>query len=431
MFPLLLRGLKPGRHTLAVRAIDAAKNESTSKPVTIDVLAAAPTELGHYDRAIRMLDRFAFGPDQDSLAAILTEGETAWLTDQLSRPFNSAGDLEALSNTVARYPNNRGGNEVQRRVILHALTTPNPARARFVMWAENHFSTWVKKTEGPRKWNEHIAFARLGVAPFADLLEASSRSPAMLRYLDQENSFATRLNENYAREIMELHCLGVHGGYTQQDVTSLAHLLTGWTVSREGDGRSGGEMSIYNFRFDPSLNDRGDIKVIGVEFPASEKDGAYDRIQHALQVLASHPSTAQFIAKRLADHYLGCPAPDAVVADLTRVFESTNGDMKEMLLALAKHPAFWSPEPGSPTGAFPAQRLAHPQDFVLRLSRVSRHINANQASDFLGRTGQGLFDRATPDGYPEFDSDYTDSNAMIQRWQLRPGHLRRSCSSCP
>src|ERR1051325_6323234 len=178
----------------------------------------------------------------------------------------------------------------------------------------------------------------------------------MLRYLDQENSYATRLNENYAREIMELHCLGVHGGYTQQDVTSLAHLLTGWTVSREGDSRSGGEMSLYNFRFDPALNDHAEIKVFGVNFTATEKDAAYDRIEHALEVLAAHPSTAKFIAKKLADHYLGCPAPDAVVTDLARVLEETNGDMREMLMALAKHPAFWAAEPGPPRGSFPAQR---------------------------------------------------------------------------
>jgi uncharacterized protein (DUF1800 family) len=287
-----------------------------------------------------------------------------------------------------------------------------------VLWAQNHFSTWIRKTEGQRKWEEHVAFERLGAAPFADLLECSSRSPAMLRYLDQENSYATRLNENYAREIMELHCLGVHAGYTQQDVTSLAHLLTGWTTSREGDGRSGGEISLYNFRFDPALNDRGETRVFGAVFPRADKEHAYGRIEDALDVLASHPETAKFIARKLADHYIGCPAPDNVVAELARVFMATDGDMKEMLVALSRHPAFWAPEEGSPKGAYPAERLAHPQDFVIRLMRVSRHINAGQGADFLARVGQGMFDRATPDGFSERDSDYTDSNAMIQRWRL-------------
>jgi uncharacterized protein (DUF1800 family) len=416
--PLLLRSIKPGRHTLAVKAVDAAKNESTSKGVAINVLGAPPPALSVYDRAVRMLDRFGFGPDADSLGAILTQGESRWLNDQLSRGLDDAADMTAFANASARFPNGRNGGDVQRRALMHAITTPNPARERFVLWAENHFSTWIRKTEGPRKWSEHVAFERLGVAPFGELLEASSRSPAMLRYLDQENSYATRLNENYAREIMELHCLGVHGGYTQQDVTNLAHLLTGWTVSREGDSRSGGEMSLYNFRFDPSLNDRAEIKVIGVDFGAADKDGAYDRIEHALEVLAAHPSTASFIARKLADHYLGCPAPDAVVKDLARVFEATDGDMKEMLLTLAKHPDFWASEPGDAKGAFPVQRMAHPQDFAIRLSRVSHHINPGQVSDFLGRTGHNLFDRATPDGYSELDSDYTDSNAMIQRWRL-------------
>ncbi len=415
LLPLLLRAVPPGEHQLSIKALDAAKNESTSKPVTINVLASAPATLGPYQRALRLLDRFAFGPDTDALTAILTKGESRWLEDALSAPFDDTPDATAYQAALTRYPTTRGGGEVQRRVVLHALTTPNPARARFVLWTENHFSTWIRKTEGDRKWAEHVAFSRLGAAPFGDLLAASARSPAMLRYLDQENSYATRLNENYAREIMELHCLGVHAGYTQQDVTSLAHLLTGWTVSREGDGRSGGESSEYNFRFDPSLNDRAEIKVVGCTFPSVDKAGAYDRTERALEVLAAHPATASFIAKKLADHYLGCPAPDAVVSDLATVFRATNGDMKELLLALSRHPAFWATDPGADV---PAPRLAHPQDFGIRLARVARHINANQVSDFLSRSGQALFDRATPDGYSELDSDYTDSNAMIQRWRL-------------
>jgi uncharacterized protein (DUF1800 family) len=418
VFPLALRSVTPGKHSLTVRASDAAKNASVSRAVSIKVLGAPPTALSKYDRAVRLLDRFGFGPDQDSLAAVLTLGEAQWLSDELARPLDDTAEMTSFASALARFPNTRGGGDVQRRALLHALTTPNPARGRFVLWAENHFSTWIRKTEGPRKWAEHVEFERLGAAPFGDLLEASSRSPAMLRYLDQENSYATRLNENYAREIMELHCLGVHGGYTQQDVTSLAHLLTGWTVSREGDGRSGGEMSQYNFRFDPALNDRAEIKVVGVNFGAAEKAGAYDRIERVLEVLAAHPSTAQFVSRKLADHYLGCPAPDSVVNDLARVFQEAGGDMRELLMALARHPAFWASETGAPKGSFPAQRMAHPQDFAIRLSRVARHINPGQAADFLSRTGQNLFDRATPDGYSELDSDYTDSNAMIQRWRL-------------
>jgi uncharacterized protein (DUF1800 family) len=417
VFPLLLRGVSPGKHSLTVRAVDDAKNESVSRAVSINVVSSLPA-LGRYERAVRLLDRFGFGPDPESLAGVLVQGEEAWLREALSKPLDDAGDLAAFENSAARFPNMRNNGDVQRQALMHALTTPNPARERFVIWVQNHFSTWIRKTEGQRKWEEHVAFERLGAAPFADLLECSSRSPAMLRYLDQENSYATRLNENYAREIMELHCLGVHAGYTQQDVTSLAHLLTGWTTSREGDGRSGGEIALYNFRFDPALNDRAETKVFGAAFPRADKEHAYGRIEDALDVLASHPETAKFNARKLADHYLGCPAPDNVVTELARVFMATDGDMKEVLMALSRHPAFWAPEEGAPKSAYPAERLAHPQDFVIRLMRVSRHTNAGQAADFLARVGQGMFDRATPDGFSERDSDYTDSNAMIQRWRL-------------
>jgi hypothetical protein len=420
VLPLVARGLSEGTHALSVRVRDGAGRETESAARGFTVRAGPAAGPGPYERALHVLDRFAFGPDERELAAVLTMGPEAWLRDRLSRPLEDAGDAAALGAAVAAFPG-RGVGEVQRRAVMHALLTPNPARARFVWWAENHFSTWVRKTEGPRKWAEHVAFSRLGAAPFFDLLLASARSPAMLRYLDQENSYATRLNENYAREVMELHTLGVHGGYTQQDVTNLARLLTGWTATREGDGRSAGETAVYTFRFDPALHDRRAVRVIGIDFPpveASPGPGGvaegYDRVRSALEALAAHPSAARFISRKMAEHYVGCPAPEGLVEDLASVYQRTGGDTAEMLLAIAAHPAFRGAGEGA---GRPPARLAHPFDYAVRLARITGRTNAGHVCDFLGRTGHGVFDRATPDGYPELDSLYTDSNAMIQRWR--------------
>ena len=138
------------------------------------------------------------------------------------------------------------------------------------MWAENHFSTWMNKDGSQAKAQEHASFVQLGTAPFFDLLFNSSTSPAMLVYLDQRYSYAHRLNENYAREIMELHTLGVKGGYTQKDVTTLADLLTGWTLADEApiDG-SGGDLD-RTFGYDTHLNSGNGCRVFGVEFPGTE-----------------------------------------------------------------------------------------------------------------------------------------------------------------
>ncbi len=408
VFPLLLRNAEPGEHTVAVRVTDVAGNSALSAPRLIVVTDAAPTEWGTYDRAVHLLNRFGFGPDTDELAAILTMGRSAWLTDRLNRPLEDPGDLAAFG---AAFPYFVGRNnyEVPRRVIAHALLTPNPVRARFVLWAQNHFSTWIRKTAGDRKWREHVSFSRLGPAPFDQLLFASAESPAMLVYLDQQGSYTGRINENYSREIMELHTLGVDGGYTQQDVTNLASVLTGWTAALQGDGRGGGEGAVrYTFRFDRRLNDASATRLLGVPLPAARTEGQYDRVRFAFEMLASHPSTARFVSRKLAEHYVRVPAPDELVEDLAGVFLETGGDMKAVLVAMAGHPAFWNS----------GERIAQPLEYAVRQCRVTRNFQPWQIADYLQRSGTGLFDCATPDGYPQDDASYSGSNALIQRWRF-------------
>ena len=147
-----------------------------------------------------------------------------------------------------------------------------------------------------------------------------------------------------------------------------------------------------------------------MNFPSVDRLGAYDRVHMALEVLAAHPSTAKFISRKLAEHYVGLPAPNELVDDLAIVFMETNGDMRQMLLTIARHDVFWQPD-------LP-KRLAQPLDFAMRLCRTTDRVHPWSASQFLQRSGTGLFDRPTPDGYPEEDESYADSNALLQRWKL-------------
>ncbi len=414
---LPLRTLEPGEHTLAIRVSDIQGNTTTSELRTVNILGDPPVRPTAYARAVHLLDRFAYGPDKRELAAVLIMGEDDWLQDRLSQPVHQAGDLAARGVGFPFFVQ-KNNYEIPSRVVSHLSVTPNPVRSRFVMWVQNHFSTWIRKTEADRKWDEFVQFDQLGVAPFDHLLFASAQSPAMLLYLDQEVSYAGRLNENLAREIMELHTLGVDGGYSQQDVTNMAHLLTGWTVSLEGDGRGGGRNAReYTFRFDPRLNDRQPMQILGFNFETSNDPvmsppamTRYDRTRHAIETLASHPSTAHYIATKLAHHYVGLPADDALVHDLENVFHTSGGDMQAMLLAIAHHPAFWR--------AMEKPKIAQPMDYAIRMARATNQYHPWRIMSFLTSSGTGLFDHPTPDGYPEDDAAYTDSNAMVQRWRL-------------
>jgi len=408
VLPVLGRTMEPGPHTVAIRTRDDAGNTTTSADFTFHRLAEPATVPTRYQRAVRLLNRFALGPDERELALLLALGEERWLLERLITVPEEAGDLVAIGRGLTDFRNPRSEYEVKGRALQQALGTTNPVRMRFTLWAQNHFSTWVNKTEGERKWTEHVTFSRLGVAPFSELLFASATGPAMLRYLDQDTSYAGRINENYAREIMELHTLGVSGGYTQSDVTALAHLLTGWTSAQIGDGRSGGEIRLHSFRFDPALAEGGATSLLGYPFAKTERAGRYDRVRAALDLLAAHPRSAHFVCGKLAAHYTHSPPDESLVADLAVVFEATGGDLREVLLALAAHPEFFRSE----------ARLAHPLDYALRLMRVTNTDNAWTAIDFLQRSGAGIFDRATPDGYSQDDADYADSNALIQRWAL-------------
>ncbi len=372
LLPLIVRQIAPGNHRLAIRAADSAGHFSDSPAQIFNVLPAAPAVRGPYDRAVFLLDRLAFGPDPKELIAVLTMNESDWLENRLNAGFDTPAERTALRIACKQFPRIDDANQSASRAVAQWIYTENPVRARFTAWAENHFSTWIEKTKAAPKWREHLDFCWVGVAPFSDLLNVSAHSPAMVVYLDQEKSYAKKLNENYAREIMELHTLGVHGGYAQSDVTTLAGVLNGWTLAKEsvlpdtdgapGFAYNGGDDSGTTgvFRFDPLLNDGKARRVFGLEFPAAEPAGRYDHVHLALEMLAAHPETAEHVCRKLAEHYVGVPADDTLVAALTRTFLENGGDMRPVLYALASSPAFWNATP----------KMATPLDYGLRIARL-------------------------------------------------------------
>lgn len=284
----------------------------------------------------------------------------------------------------------------------------NPLLARMAEFWFNHLNVYVGKgSVRPFVGHYWVNVARKhALGRFEDLLLASARHPAMLAYLDQAQSVAdgfkgaqgkTRgLNENYARELMELHTLGVNGGYTQSDVHELARVLTGWTIGpREETG----------FRFVARLHDAGNKEVLGQRFPrhrgaAGEQEGV-----DAIRMLARHPSTAKRVCLRLAQYFVSDEPSAALLERLQSTFLSTQGDLRIVMQTLFDSSDFWSSD----------QKLFKtPWDYAASVLTVTHATSADseetpnrrtlvQATAFLASAGQPIFGWQTPDGY-KFDA---------------------------
>ncbi len=410
VLPLWADTLPPGQHTVSVRVLDGASNQCDSAEMPFTVADAAPTEPGPFRRAVHLLDRLAYGPSAHDLGQVLALGEKAWLEDSFGK---NAGDETAtgLARATLGADLPYGATQLALRA---ALTTDNPLRSRFVFFVDNHFSTWAGKTGVPSEYGDHVGWQKLGFAPFAELLAANVTNPVMLIYLDQQQSFRGRLNENFARELLELHTVGANGGYDQQDVTELAGLLTGLTVSEEAPLTGSGQYRRRVLRFAPDLATQAGADVMGMRFEGRTPrsgGGGYGRIEHIVEHLAAHPMTARFWATKLAEYYVQMPAPAPLVADLERVFHASGGDPRALLRSLSQHPEFWK--------AMDVQRMTTPFDFALRLGRATTPRHVYGALDgYMKEAGMGLFDHATPDGYPVEDAAYIDSNAMLARWRV-------------
>ena len=259
---------------------------------------------------------------------------------------------------------------------------------------------------------------------FRDLLEATAKSPAMLFYLDNSESVRPDLdannknrkvkrglNENYGRELMELHTLGVNGGYTQKDVTEVARCFTGWTIQapRQGGG----------FFYNDKLHDKGEKVVLGHVIPAG---GGMDDGEKVLEILAQHPSTAHFISRELALHFVADNPPDTLVEKMAQTFLSTDGDIREVIKTMLNSKEFWS------EGAYRA-KVKSPFEMVASSARA---LNANVTDAFalanqVGNLGEPLYRKQEPTGYLNLNSEWVNSAALLSRMnfalQLAQNHV--------
>ncbi len=283
---------------------------------------------------------------------------------------------------------------------------------RLVAFWSNHFCVSVGKGEVLRA--SAGSFEREAIRPhvlgrFADMLLAAERHPAMLFYLDNARSVgpASRaggngrrgLNENFAREILELHTLGVGGGYGQADVTSLARVITGWTFA----GREGRTGEPGAFVFDADMHEPGDQMVAGRAYPA----GGFGQGEAALNDIARHPATARHVAAKLVRHFVADEPPPAAVERIASVFRARDGDLHAVGAALVDLPEAW---------AAPA-KIRSPSDFLVATARLLGTPLADPGPMLNGlrALGQPLWEPPGPDGFPDTAADWASPEGIKLR----------------
>jgi uncharacterized protein (DUF1800 family) len=367
--------------------------------------------------AMQAMVRFGLGAGPQEAAPA---DPALWLRRQITAPDPTRLDpfpSTAAGLTALRHDRQDKGQTEPRQVgplfraemvqlLTNALATPAPFRERLVWFWANHFTISTRQGGCAAVAG---AFVQEAIRPhvtgrFADMLLAVMRHPAMLIYLNNAESVgpASRagqngkrgLNENLARECMELHTVGPDAGYTQADVTSFAMLLTGWSVDLRADPPG--------FVFRPNAHQPGPQTVMGNSFPDGEAGAAT-----ALAFLAAHPATHRHLATKLVQHFVADDPPPDAVRRIEAVLRQSGGDLGQASLALIDLPAAWQP----------GTKLRSPQDFVIASLRgvALPPDRQPQLIGILGGLGQPLFSAPQPNGWPDRAADWAAPEAMLRR----------------
>ncbi len=377
----------------------------------------------------------------ESGPALLTPGETRMLrqgTPEERKALLAKMDPAQRDAILARLPGGRqevmnGSDLALRRemiaaqqpnqVVYHDLTDAKLMRAvqsthqveeLLADFWFNHFNVFYDKGINRMLTS---SYEREAIRPhvlgnFKDLLLATSQHPSMLFYLDNWTSMseeaakrgrgkkkAQGLNENYARELLELHTMGVDKGYTQKDVTEVARCFTGWSITAP---RVGGA-----FTFNPRVHDRGEKTVLGHRIPAG--GGKEDGLK-VIDILMEHPSTAHFIATKLAQRFVADEPPAALVERMAKSFTKTKGEIRPMLQVMFSSPEFWS------EGAYKA-KMKMPFEMVASALRATNaQVDSTVAlTQQLATLGQPLYKKVEPTGYYASAEEWTNSAALLGR----------------
>ena len=460
--PVRSQASKPAPPSVSTQVAAAPSRISITLP---------PSSLTSDERIIHVLNRLGYGPRPDDVERVRQMGLAAYMERQLDPGRLPDERAEAavqmfpavalnITDVLHSYPEPdrkllakvQSGEMSQQELRQMAPLEKRPARISAELQAAkltravlserqleevmvdfwfNHFNVDARK--GAVKWMvadyERTAIRPHALGKFRDLLLATARHPAMLFYLD--NWMSTRadlvvrtgpqrgrqmgLNENYAREIMELHTLGVDGGYTQQDVIDVARAFTGWSIEKPR------EQGTFAFR--AAAHDQGEKHVLGhVLLPGGgEADGV-----RVIDILSRHPSTATFIATKLVRRFVSDDPPPALVERAARTFRDTDGDIRRVMVTILSSPEFFSPE------AYRA-KIKTPLEIVASSVRaldgklappVGGRLQAGGGfalAQQVGKLGEPLYQQQPPTGYPDVAEAWVNTGALLNRMNFALG----------
>jgi uncharacterized protein (DUF1800 family) len=391
------------------------------------------------------VDKLTFGPAPGLVDHVRSVGVADWVEQQLTGA--GLADAESMVSAYQTLTNSNlqnyqvaqtaGGSdlmmaELDMATILRSAHSEHQLFELMSDFWSNHFSTWRNKTwMGFLKNQDHLDVVRAhALGKFSDLLSASTHSPAMLDFLDNLSNDASSpggVNENYAREVMELHTLGIIDGqavYTEDDVHQVAKIVSGWSI----DWSAGSDQ--YEFLFAPWMHSLDAVSVLGGAFsrPARSYGQGYDDGVAFFDVLAHHPSTARYISYKLARRFVSDTPPMTLVDAMAQVFL----DNDTAIVPVLRH-LFASPEFAASGGAKVRRPFEHLVAGLRSLGATTGTDPSGPSADALRASldnmGQPLFERTSPDGYPDIGSFWVSSAGLLERWAATGNVARNALSS--
>ncbi|MBB3227238.1 uncharacterized protein (DUF1800 family) [Luteibacter sp. Sphag1AF] len=413
---------------------------------------AADAPLNHDD--VAWLQRVTFGADAATVARFRELGKRRFLDEQLdpkgdalpanvraqimsfdaiSQPLTTQmdsvrdqykaikdlpdGDAQQQAKKALQKQGNDYAQQAQQAQLLQAVYDERQLREQLVWFWLNHFSVFQQK--GRVRWLV-ADYAQNTIRPhalgkFRDLVMATLKSPAMLEYLDNAQNARDKINENYARELMELHTLGVNSGYTQEDVQQLARILTGVGVNFDNEPRRLRPQwqALYVregvFEFNPARHDFGDKVFLGQTIHGS----GFAEVEKAVDLIVRSPACATFVSTHLARYFVSDNPPPALIEHMARTFRHTDGDIAEVMRTMLTSKEF---------EASLGKRYKDPTQFVVSSMRLAYEgvaiPNARPMINWLNALGQAPFGRITPDGWPLSDTEWSSSGQMSKRFEI-------------
>lgn len=364
------------------------------------------------DLDLHFLNRITWGAKPDEVAYLKQVGRAAYLEEQLhpERLDDAAAEAKLAHLPMLRMERQalmglvESGEERMYRtliegMVLWAVHSRRQLLERMVDFWSDHFNVPIGEEHYDLILYQREAIRPYALGSFHDLLVATAKHPAMLIYLDNFVNVASHPNENYARELLELHTLGVDGGYTEADVREVARAFTGWTVH---------ERTRTGFYFSGEEHDMGRKQLLGHVLPAER--GIEDGL-HVLNILAHHPATAQFLSRKLCMRFVSDQPSQEMVNQTAQVWRDSQGDIKSVLRHILTSAVF---------DTSIGQKLRRPLDFFVGALRATgtEVRNMDVLEEMLTELNQLPYGWTPPNGYPDVAGAWISTNGMLARWNV-------------